>query len=88
MVHTPLALFDCSIKGWRNNNKPENRKARLPLLNPALFEAMDPSKRKCAEVLTTAKTFKAQEELNFFIIQPTVNFAKNIQERNYSLHHQ
>lgn len=56
----PFGPFRLLNKGWCNNNKPGNRKARLPLLNPASFEAKDTSKRKRAEVLTTAKTFTVQ----------------------------
>lgn len=56
----PFGPFRLLNNGWCNNNKPGNRKARLPLLNPASFEAKDTSKRKRAEVLTTAKTFTVQ----------------------------
>lgn len=68
----PFGLFRLLHKGWRNNNKPENRKARLPLLNPASFEAKDASKRKCAEVLTTAKTFTVKRNYIFLVSHSTL----------------
>lgn len=68
----PFGLFRLPHKGWRNNNKPENRKARLPLLNPASFEAKDASKRKCAEVLTTAKTFTVKRNYIFLVSHSTL----------------
>lgn len=72
----PFGLFRLPHKGWRNNNKPENRKARLPLLNPASFEAKDASKRKCAEVLTTAKTFTVKRNYIFLVSHSTLRSNK------------
>lgn len=67
MVNTPLALFDYSIRGGVTITNQGNRKGRLPLLNPASFEAKDASKRKCAEVLTTAKNIYSSRRTPFLV---------------------